>query len=132
MDASSCLDFGLDSGRDVSFEHTGLGMDCGLPDFPIPVRSESSVSTVEGNIVSYSSCITTNVLSKPVSSSREVYGHWLRPKPPPNTQVEFTELERQKQARDQRSISCYGQTLAKKSTIYCKKFRLKFMSNPPQ
>lgn len=72
VERSSHLAFGLHSGRGASFKCTGLGMDCGLPEFPILVSSDSSVSNVEGNIVSYSLCTTTNVLCEPVNFAHEV------------------------------------------------------------
>ena len=43
MDASNRLNFGFDSGRSISLDYAGSGMDRGLPDFSIqlPVVSRA-------------------------------------------------------------------------------------------
>ena len=100
MDASNGLDFGLDSGMNVNgFDYAGDGMDRGLPDFPIQFPGRSGTSTVEGNVSSV--CTTTDVFAWPLSYG----GPLLRPRPPPNTHVDFEELERQKDSREQRSTA---------------------------
>ena len=103
MDASNQLDFGLDSGMDVyglgSLGYAEHGMDRGLPDFPIQFPGRICTTTVEGNISSI--CTTTNVFTRPLSYG----GPSLRPRPPPNTRVDFTELERQRDSREQRSTA---------------------------
>ena len=100
MDASNGLDFGLNSGMNVNgFDYAGDGMDRGLPDFPIQFPGRSGTSTVEGNVSSV--CTTTDVFAWPLSYG----GPLLRPRPPPNTRVDFEELERQKDSREQRSTA---------------------------
>ena len=100
MDASNQLDFGLDSGTNFDgFDYAGDGMDRGLPDFPIQFPGRSDISTVEGNVSSV--CTTTDVFGWPLSYG----GPLLRSRPPPNTRVDFEELERQKASREQRSTA---------------------------
>ena len=59
------------------------------PIFQIPVSCVSFVSTFGENIVSYPSYITTNVESKPVSSTRIIHGRALLLRPRPSTRVDF-------------------------------------------
>ncbi|KAL9975234.1 hypothetical protein ACROYT_G012368 [Oculina patagonica] len=115
MDASDQLDFGLDSGMDVyglsSLGYAEPGMDRGLPDFPtqFPGRiCTTTVEAVEGNISSI--CTTTNVFTRPLSYYD---GPSLRPRPPPNTRVDFTELERQRDSREQRSTAMLWTNVSK-------------------
>ena len=100
MAASNRLDFGLGGGMNVDgLEYPGYGMDRGLPDFPYQFPGGSSVSTGEG-IVS-SSCTTTDVFTQPLGYGGPV----LRPRPPPNSRVDFRELERQRDSREKRSTA---------------------------
>ena len=96
MDASNRLDFGLDSGRNVNgFDYAGDGMDRGLPDFPIQLTERSGT--------------TTDVFAWPLS-----YGvPLLRPRPPSSSRVDFEELERQKDSREQRSTVMLGTNVCK-------------------
>lgn len=97
MDASNRLDFGLDGGTNIDgFNHAGDGMDRGLPDFPIQFPG---TSTVEGNVSS--GCTTTDVFAWPLSYG----GSSLRPRPPPSTRIDFEELSRQMDSREQRSTA---------------------------
>lgn len=97
MDASNRMDFGLDSGTNIDgFDYAGDGMDRGLPDFPIQFPG---TSTVEDNVSSV--CTTTDVFAWPLSYG----GSSLRPRPPPSTRIDFEELNRQKDSREQRSTA---------------------------
>ena len=100
MDASNRLDFGLNSATSVNdFHYAGNGMDCGLHDFPIQFPGRSGTSTVEGNIRYI--CTTTAVFPWPLSYD----GPLLRPRPPPSTHINFKELKRQRDSREQRSTA---------------------------
>ena len=96
MDTSNRLDFGLDSGRNVNgFDYAGDGMDRGLSDFPIQLTGRSGT--------------TTDVFAWPLS-----YGvPLLRPRPPSSSRVDFEELERQKDSREQRSTVMLGTNVCK-------------------
>ena len=97
MDASNRLDFGLDSGTNINgFDYVGDGMDRGLPDFPIQFPG---TLTVGGNVSSV--CTTTDVFAWPLSYG----GPLLGSRAPPGTHVNFEELERQKDSREQRSTA---------------------------
>ena len=65
MDASNRLNFGFDSGRGISLDYAGSGMDRGLPDFSIQLNVVSIRSDI-----SLLSCVSTNVFSQPLSASR--------------------------------------------------------------
>ena len=92
--------FGLDGGMNANgFDYAGDGMDRGLLIFlsmQFPGRSDTS--TVEGNVCSF--CMTIDVFAWPLS-----YGALLRPRPPPSTRVDFKELERQRDSREQHSTA---------------------------
>ena len=63
MDASNRLNFGFDSGRGISLDYAGSGMDRGLPDFSIQLPVVSTRSDI-----SLPSCVSTNVFSQPLST----------------------------------------------------------------
>ena len=97
MDASNRMDFGLDSGTNIDgFDYAGDGMDRGLPDFPIQFPG---TSTVEDNVSSV--CTTTDVFAWPLCYG----GSSLRPRPPPSTRIDFDELNRQRDSREQRGTA---------------------------
>ena len=75
------------------------GMDRGLPDLPTQSTGICCASTIEGN--ASSRCTTTNVFSGPLLFD----GYSLRPRPPVNTRVDFMEMERQRDSREQRSVA---------------------------
>ena len=58
MDASNRLNVGFDSGRCMSLDYAGSGMDRGLPDFSIQLPVVSTRSDI-----SLPSCVSTNVFS---------------------------------------------------------------------
>ena len=65
MDASNRLNVGFDSGRCMSLDYAGSGMDRGLPYFSIQLPVVSTRSDI-----SLPSCVSTNVFSQPLSASR--------------------------------------------------------------
>ena len=84
MDDSKRLDFGFDSGRGMSLDYAGCGMNRGLPDFSIQLPVVSTRSDI-----SLPSCVSTNVFLQPLSALREGDGYHFRPRPPPTNRVEF-------------------------------------------
>ena len=63
MDDSKRLDFGFDSGRGMSLDYAGSGMDRGLPDFSIQLPVVSARSDI-----CLPSCVSTNVFLQPLSA----------------------------------------------------------------
>lgn len=123
MDASNQLDSGLDSGMDVyglgSLGYAEHGMDRGLPYFPIQFPGRICTTTVEGNISPI--CTTKNVFTQPLSYD----GPSLTPRPPPNTRVDFTELERQMDSREQHSTAMLWTNVSKESENLLKEIQSK-------
>ena len=103
MDASNRLNVGFDSGRGISLDYAGSGMDRGLTDFPIQLPVVSTRSDI--------SCVSTNVFSQ--SASREGDGYHFRPRPPPTTRVEFLESDLKRDSRDQRSTAMQWSNISK-------------------
>ena len=57
MDASKRLNFGFDSGRGMSLDYAGSGMDRGLPDFSIQLPVVSTRSDI--SLPSFYECVFT-------------------------------------------------------------------------
>ena len=100
MDDSKKLDFGFDSGRSMSLDYAGSGMDRWLPDFSIQLPVVSTRSDIY-----LPSCVCTNVFSQPLSASQEGDGYHFRPRPLPTTRIEFLESDLKRDSRDQRSTA---------------------------
>ena len=81
-------------------------------------------------ILSYPSCITTNVISKPVSSTRVLDGRVLGPISPPSTPVDLVQLERQRQSREQRSKDTLWTNVDREIDELLRDIQSKFHVNP--
>ena len=86
MDDSKSLDVGFDSGRGMSLDYAGSGMDRGLPDFSI-----HSYLALRGKAMAII----------------------FRSRSPPTTRVEFLESDLKKDSRDQRSTAMQWSNISK-------------------
>ena len=121
MNASYQVEFGLDNERLES------GMDRGLPGLPIQEPVESYITSLGGNI---SPSIITTAVTGPLSATGQADRYVLRPRPPRNTRVDFTELERQRESREQRGIAMLWTNVSREIDDLLQEIQTKIYDNP--
>ena len=122
MNASNEVEFGLVN------ESLESGLDRGLPDRRIQDSVASHITTLGENIVSPP--VITSGVNGPLSSTRGITSHVLHPRPAPNTHVDFTEMDRQRESREQRSIAMLWTNISKEIDSLLQEIQTKIYVNP--